>query len=255
VKPAIQNLKDRLSTNEDPYNVVLHSSFTGWENYIARNLVTRPCLGGKNYRKGKDKELLALCQEHATRYKKDTPNDNVLMFVHPFYLHLSHINELDTEEQEKEVKDYLDRLFFLLELNNHQHQADVVVLETAHHYTAGTSFLVEAGLVDNVIFTLYDQGIALKPHELYQFREKAIYLGGGYNERCLSDAVAEMKAKMASLNHLFAIEGLVLNSPQDFKARLLPKKVKKLEQSKMVTLDDVIERLGLGTSLPARECA
>jgi len=207
------NLKDKLHATNDSDDIVLNSNFSDWNEHVSRNLNIRSATGGIRYERGSDKKLLDLCREHAQNYQTAKLGKNTIMLTHPFYLHLSHMDELGNDNVRKEVGEYLNILLGFLNLRSDNSKAGVVVLETIHHYAAVTSLLLEKGLVDQVIFTLYDYGCPLDTDELRLYGRDEIFFGGGYNQRCLTESIRKMKKKISS-GDIWAIEELMLNSPK-----------------------------------------
>lgn len=237
-------LKDRLAANNDKSDVVLNVAFRDWTDLIAHNLNERNPHGGDDYSFGKDKDLLALCREHAQAYAVNAERKSNIVLTHPLYMHLSHMDEIRTEKVRCEADAYLDRLLGFLNSRKERPDIGVVVLETLHHYAAATSLLLENGMVDRVIFTEYDCGCPLDPSELDGIDARGIYLGGGYNGRCLECSIKRMRRRIGP-EHLWAVQELVLNSPQDYTQTLLPESVYGLDDSRMITFDELLRRLSL----------
>jgi len=193
-------LKNRL--NENNGDSIPNIYFEEFADHISINLIRRKSTGGKDYSEGPDKTLLALCRNHSIEYQKPYGDEkSTVILTHPFYLYSTHIDKIDNDNLKKEAEEYLDTLFNFLnliqDLNLDGPKVSVVVLETIHHYTASTSFLLEEGLIDQVIFTEYDHGYPLDTNELIRFRGNNIFFGGGYNgnNRCLPQSIKEMKKK------------------------------------------------------------
>jgi hypothetical protein len=239
------NLKHKLPATNDNSDVVLNSNFREWDSYIAENLNYRYPSGGIRYEEGRDGELLGLCRDHAESYQKPCVGGNTVIFTHPFYLHLSHMDEIENDEVGQEVNDYLDNFLNFLNLSRNKSMVNMVALETIHHYAAATSLLLEEGLVDRVIFTLYDNGCPLDIDELSTFSENIIFFGGGYNKKCLSRSIREMNNKLSS-GEIWAIKELSLNSPQDYIETLKLSVVENVNPSRIISLEDVIKKLKLG---------
>ncbi len=119
-----------------------------------------------------------------------------------------------------------------------------------HHYAAATSLLLENGLIDSVVFTLYDKGYSLDTHGLYPFSENDVYFGGGYNMACLSQSIDEMLAKAAK-EQVWAISDMVFDFPH-CGASIKPKGIVAsstelvlFDNSRVITLEKAVEKLGL----------
>ena len=71
---------------------------------------------------------------------------------------------------------------------------------------------------------------------LEQFKDKIIFMGGGYNNRCLSAAAIDLET---SAENMSFIEGLCIASPKDSYFDLFPKTVRGIDES--VSLDSLLE--------------
>lgn len=236
-------LRSRLPANNNGSGVVLNRAFSGWEDCIETSLKDRSHTRESRYQSKEDTCLLELCREHAMSYRRLVEGHNTVMLTHPFYLHMSHMHELDTEAKKKEAQEYLDALFDFLRLER-KGKARIVVLETVHHYAAATSLLLEEGLIDTIIFTLYDYGHPLDTNELDPYREGNIYFGGGYNRRCLSHSISDMMRK-APEERIWVMYDLVLDSPHDLGATLKPKTIASVDSSRVISLESAIKKLDL----------
>jgi len=244
VKDYSNTLRYIIPATNDGNGVVLNGNFREWSDHIARNLSNRSFPGDGAYKGGLDKKLLALCRDHAREYQTAKLGESTMMLTHPFYLPLSHMDELRTDSVRREAQEYLETLLNLLSLKRKKSSVGVVALETVHHYAAVTSLLLERGLIDRVVFTLYDSGSPLDTDDLGIYRKDEIFFGGGYNGRCLSRSIIEMKKKLTS-GDIWAIKELVLNSPQEFSRTLRVSRVDGLSPSKMIPLKETVKRWGL----------
>ena len=239
------NLKYKLPANNDSSEVVLNSFFSEWTDHITKNVIYPDKDANMRYKDGSDKELLVLCENHAMKYKQPKVGENTIMLTHPLYLYLTHMNKIQNEGIRKEADEYLDNLLGLLNLYRDSPKVNVVLLESIHHYAAATSLLVENGLIDRVIFTLYQRGDLLDTDEFTEFERDNIFWAGGYNELCLTTAIQDMTDKTSS-KKMWAIEELVLNSPKVYDISLRTSEVLGLSSSKMIKLQEVIRRLSYG---------
>jgi hypothetical protein len=238
-------LREKLPTTNQGNDFVLNSCFREWGDHIQRNLIDRvPSDGQGRYEAGPDRELLRLCKAHAKLHRTARRGKETIMLTHPFYLQLTHGRLTDLEGVLEESNDYINSLLFFLNLRKKSSRVRVVALETVHHYAAATSLLLERGLVDRVIFTLYDQGYPLNPDELKIYGEDRIFLGGGYNSRCLNHSIKAMRGKL-SFGKMWAIRELSLNSPEDCPQSLRVPYVRGLNPSRTISLQEAITKLKL----------
>ncbi len=79
-----------------------------------------------------------------------------------------------------------------------------------------------------------------------EFAKDSIYFGGGYNGRCLSSSIDGMKEKL-SLGQIWGIKDLVLNSPEDCRRTLKTDQIWGIDPSRVISLEETIERLGMNS--------
>jgi hypothetical protein len=137
--------------------IVLNGSFREWAPHVEKNLRDRSSADWR-YTQGLDKKLLRICLDHSNAYEITNTCENTLMLVHPFYLHLSQMYRIRNQHMKDEAEGYVETLVGLLRRRD-KSRVGVTVLETIHHYVAVTSLLLEQGLIDQVIFTTFDDGI------------------------------------------------------------------------------------------------
>jgi len=246
-------LRSRLAaTNDRLDEVVLNVRFRDWNDYLVEDTKRRvsrlelnPC--GDRYQHSPDRELFALCQEHAAGYNQPLTADNVLVLVHPFYLSLTHIVHLDESNQE-EYKGYLDRLLNFLDAKPDRSKLGIVIFDSVHHYASASSLLVESGAVDLALLTEYDSGYLINNSDLSYFEDKSFFFAGGYNDQCLSSAIENVLAidfqKTEGFSEIWAVRDLVLNSPLRF-SELIPQSVRGVRESRNIDLDGLIKKLNL----------
>ena len=241
VRDCYEGFSEKLSGNNGGNDLVLNSNFREWTNHIFENLKPNAPLYSR-YEKALDSELLTTCREHADEHEKFERGENVIMLTHPFYLYLAHMDEIKCDNIRSELDEYLNNLMGLLNSDRDKSKMSVVALDMVHHYASTTSLLLERGLVDKVIFTEYDYGVPLDKDELAMFGKGDVFFAGGYNDKCLKDSIKLMEERMSSGN-IWAIEELVLNSPQDCKSTLKPSFITGISDSKIIGLSEVVERM------------
>lgn len=233
------------SKNWDSAHRDWNDTFNDWVDHIATNLNTRSPTCGQRYTKGKDRDLLALCRNHASRYQRPTDGRDIIMLTHPFYLQFSEMDKVwRTDMVRKEANKYLNTLSKLLNSNLDRTKVGIVALDTIHLYAAATSVLLYMGLIDRVIFTWYDYGYPLNAGELKTFKKSNIFFGGGFNGRCLTHSIASMEKK-ASPEQIWAIKELVLNPPEKCSKTLRTSEVKGVSASRAIPLDEVVRRFDI----------
>lgn len=208
--------------------VVLNPYFSEWRYHIENHLglcnfyarlekinETEPWVSEsdlKCYRYGEDIELYKKSKEHANRHRKYALCDDVVIFNHPLFLHLSQMNELQSYEAEFEAREYLYRFSDFLKGCFPSDKVSAVLWDTIHHYAAATSLLLESGHFDDVFFTQYDSGTLVEPWDKLKLEGKRIYVCGGYDDRCLDGPLKDFD--VIPLRDMWAIKDLILISPQ-----------------------------------------
>lgn len=221
--------------------VVLNEVFADEERAVLSSLNSR--YSDSRYENPLNAKLLERAREHAKKHQKKKDWKNTIMLVHPFFLHLTHMDLIKGEDAINDAKTYLSKLVSLLNLDRHDSEVGIVVLESASHYAAATSLLLESGLCDRVIFSEEGFGRALNPGELKPYESDQIFFGGGYDKMCLSAAIAQMH-KLNLSKPLRAMGDLVLSHPWASN-RLTPLYVDCIHESHVSSLDDVLSELGL----------
>ncbi|MBU5689875.1 MAG: hypothetical protein QXM68_03170 [Candidatus Aenigmatarchaeota archaeon] len=218
--------------------ITVNKYFEKWSPHIIENVRHRNPKCGFAYDNPPDNILLGLCEMHAnvfSRYRYWV-NDNIIL-VHPFYVFLTHYHLLEDKTKE-EAKEYLETMLeFLQEANA---LANVILLDTIHHYAAVSSHLLELGLANYVIFTLYDDGRSLYPNSINILSGTRVFLAGGYNNRCLFSSIRDISEVQCDM---FAIKGLVLNSPRDNLNTIIASSVVGIDQSRLITIEDVKKQI------------
>ena len=237
-----QRLRTKLPGNNGTNGLVLNSHFNPWSEDIERNLNENRYAGKTVYDSESELALLRLCRVHANVHKRPKQGESTIMLTHPFYLSLSHMNQLESDDMRDEARQYLDTLLSLLSLS--RTNLGVVMLETIHHYAAASSLLLERGLVDRVIFTEYDSGNPLDLEEMEDFEDDEIYFSGGYNEKCLTTAVEVMEAKVP-VEKRWGISDLILESPLRYTKTLRPFYVPFIDSCRMITAEEVADKFKL----------
>jgi hypothetical protein len=205
-----ESLRYKLNSTNSESGIVLNKNFSSWEDTIRENIVG---LEKRSYTR-EELSLLRNCREHARAFSNVPESENVIAFVHPMYLHLSHMDQLD-KRMNGEAEEYFHNLMKILKAQIPKDKAGRVLIETAHHYAAATSLLLEEGCIDAVFFTKYDSGHFDDRGEVKgKLYGRNFFFGGGYNRRCLSAAV-EDTCDITGIKEVKAIKEICLDSPQD----------------------------------------
>ncbi len=235
-------LREKIPALAGDAEITVHSAFREFEEVIVKHLSPPP--KGSQARSRSYQQLLKQSCEHAQAYQRPYGAESTIIFVHPLYLPLTHMGHIKRSGVQ-EAEAYLDRFFGFLHSNPDRSKVGIVVLETAHHYAAATSCLLEQGLVDRVIFTGYDNGHPLTFADLYPFASHTLFFAGGYNDRCLGGAIESME-DIASRKQFWAISDLTLISPLDSATgSLQPTSVFPIPRSRFVSLEKAVGKLGL----------
>jgi len=228
--------------------VVFNDQFVSWHDQIEINLHDR-FHGSDRYERDEEKELLTKCKKHAKKYETPLTANNVVVITHPLYLQLTHMHKVNSIDILAEIAQYTENLVSLLKQCSQSKNVDVLFLETVHHYAAATSLFLEAELVNQVIFTLYDGGEALDPSDLNILDKKFLYVCGGYNGQCLRASIDQIMKKFGG-QKIKAMKDLIINAPYKYDYSIKPLEIYKecgveFEISKIISLEDLIEQLGL----------
>lgn len=225
LKPYNPDLRKILQATNPNFGVVLNAHFADWEEHVADCLKNREKQSVfYRYTSATDKDLFKQAQEHVEQHCQTTESDNAVVIVHPFYLPLTDKSTLaGVEEFQTECDAYLERLVGFLQWQKEEADTTVILFETLHHYAAASSLLLERGLVDDVLFTYYDTGKLLQIDQNEQFRNKALYVGGGYNDGCLLGALSDLIPR--SSKRIYAIQDLIIEPPSRMINSIHPKDI------------------------------
>ena len=92
----------------------VNSCFQKWSQHVTYCLNNREDGEDERYKKSIDKMLLKQCRKHALQHQQGMQKDYTLMLVHPFYLHLSHFNQIKQSTILDETHNYLTTLLKVL---------------------------------------------------------------------------------------------------------------------------------------------
>lgn len=210
-------------------------NFEKWKDHIKERLSFRDSSRNNRYEKGLDHEIYSFSVNHSKQFSSPKKTNKSLVLVHPFYIYFVHAYKLSHHGIKEEAKNYSKKLLETTSWakNNGFY---VSVFDTLHLYAAYTSFLNEEGFIDSVFFTEYDSGSLMNKKDLLVFKEDSVFLGGGYNARCLSRIINEFK-EVVPVNSLKVITDLVLESPLQC-ASLKSSHVRETDLKNHVRLED-----------------
>ncbi|MBS3169896.1 hypothetical protein J4210_05410 [Candidatus Woesearchaeota archaeon] len=199
--------------------VVLNQHFVDWQERIEDHLKFRR--RDKRYYHDDDNEtaLFRYAQEHQDHYGKALSGQEALVLIHPLYLPLSHPYLLKEKKHQTEAEDYLHTLLQFLQKRKQKEDKDVgvILFDTLYHYTAASSLLLEQGLVDVVLFTLYDEGALYRNEDIHSLNRKTVFAGGAYNGKCFSAGIGALWG-VVDKSSLWTIPEIILDSPQKLSA-------------------------------------
>jgi hypothetical protein len=191
-------------------NKINNPYFSKWNDVVINSVTDRNIQENNDYF-GKDLILLNECENHVKKYSKPLNFETIVVLTHPLYLFLSDGSELNFI-QKYSAKRYFNNLATLFE-NKSSIKANIVVFETLHHYADSTSKLLEEGWVDRVFFTQFDTGVPNDLSYKHFLKNKRLFFGGGYNNRCLSSTFRGVTNNVDCVS-AGSIRGLILDSPQ-----------------------------------------
>jgi hypothetical protein len=204
-----ESLRGKLGATNGGTGIVLNKDFAEWEKLIEENIVIKD---GHDQYTAEELRLLGECRRHADAKSPGIKSANVLAFVHPLYMHISDMDDVYGGKK-VEAAEYLENFMKLLKADIPKDKAGKVLIDTAHHYAAATSRLLEEGYIDDVIFTEYCSGtIKEKDRAKEKLSGKSIIFGGVYNNWCLTDAIEEI-CDLTGNKKVKAIRELCLDYP------------------------------------------
>ena len=239
-------LKDMIPGNNGDNAVVLNHEFDLWEEYIVESLSDRSNWNcDREYSLGYASKLLKSCENHIHDFSKPIKTPDVISLTHPLYMHSIHMHEMPSlKSAKKQANQFLDTLLDFLTLCSECDNVSVVLQDTLHLYAASGSLLLERGLVDHAIITSYDAGDPINTEDLELFDGKRIFVGGGYNDRCLESSIDALRLEVPDVD-LWGIKDLVLNSPQD-NTNLFPDSTTGIASHKTISLELAKKMIGIG---------
>ena len=242
-----------VTVDEEIDSPVLNPVFHDYRDWIEWNLQTRLAAGGQRYEyHQKEQKLLGACKRHAESHQRPITADKVLFLVHPFYLILSHMHHVETDEMHMEINEYIFKILSLFQKRSPENLG-IVLLDTIHHYAAVSSLLLEKAHIDQVIFTLHDDGIPLVPNELYQYKDRVVYIGGGYNcgkNNSGGCFVNTIDIARREIPNIIAVKDLTFNSPRHNEKRLKPTEIKKGQRNGFFHRKEIVD----STRLHVKDC-
>ncbi len=173
-----------------------------------------------NYLLPEDASLLERVFEHSNDHSSPSLYSDVFFLVHSFFLQVGLMHYLDngdpdlTRQRLVDAENYKKNTLRVLE----QAKANgfsVVSMSTLHHYPVIDSYFIERGLIDRVIFSLFDYGLPANKSEqdkVRMFDGKNVYVGGCFNGYCPSMAVMNLKNRSSPVS-VFWVGDLLLDKP------------------------------------------
>lgn len=261
-RPNLRELFPANTPADEP--ILLNQHFMPWREHIVTSLVKDPdeiLYQSKRvdpifdttetdltrYRDDPWKELYEKCQEHKKKYERRINSNKVLVLVHPLYLFLRHwnlLNNFTCEQAETYLKNFEK---VIKEIPSRK--LTKVLFEPAQHYACATSMLLEEGLVDQVVFTEFDDGKVMDEEELKKFLGRQIYIGGAYNHLCLRSSLSEVISVAGK--KVKVVENMVLDSPGCRRSILNPSLITYrskgvevyIDHEKIISLDQLLEEI------------
>ena len=224
-------LRRWMDGNNPDGGVALNKHFSRWNDFLALCLSSTDdytvSLGYKQ-RFGKAvseddvrhfkaegfKDLLDECKAHREMYKRKARRKELLVFVHPMYVHIMHHAYVEARHFVREGRDYYRAFKNVL---NFTRGADIgmLLMETPQHYAAVTSLLMEQGFATDVVFTRFDNGTLLDENDAKVMTGTVPYFGGGYNDKCLGWGIRQAEYVLEGGQKVYVIRDLVVNAPHE----------------------------------------
>ncbi len=175
-----------------------------------------------NYAQVRVKEISFRAKNHASTKTTPLTAENTLVLVHPFFLHLSNWDYMHPFIA-PHATNYILALTTVFNHRAKNNALDIVVFDTAHHYTSISSIFVERGAINKVMFTHANAGSLIDYDALKMLDAKNIFVAGMYNSTetmygndngCLSGALSAIVRDVKDRKNLYVIRDLCLDSPQ-----------------------------------------
>jgi hypothetical protein len=235
-----------VDSHISPRSISINPAFKEYESK-AKELIEYNLTGNSKYEETESSKLLIKCKEHAKAFEKPIENKNVIGIVHPFYFVMESGKTLrDTYHPRyaEQCDEYSQNLFKLLESGIDKDKVSLVAFESLGHYAGITSKLLETGAIDRVVFTENHSGALLHQKSAKQFHDKNMYLGGGFDTKCLTTTGSTLKNHPKRPAKISGINGLIVTHPAySLNDSILPEQITHVAEGKqMITLDKLIEK-------------
>lgn len=241
-------LRQLLGATNSPKRFATNKAFDKWNYYLQNEIWNRFAARAKKQPEDieKERELVQDCKSHIKRYSKLLAEENVLVFTHPLYAHLTHAEDINTKEAELEFDSFNYRLFGILNQRSRREDFGVVLIEDPRYYAAATSLLLERGLVNDTFLTDYDSGCLRDKKDLDCLIGKNIFVGGAYNGHgfCLKHSVEDIEIVVPK-EQIWAIKDLIMEPDWNNPPGLCPNIVSGVDASRTITLEQFLEKLSL----------
>lgn len=178
-----------------------------------RDNVANPWMGTLAHRKKEGRTLYRQCIAHEEEHRKPAKAKDLVVLVHPFFTPLSNAEWLNGNIR-AEADNYLVKIQQLID-QLPRDKADLVVFETTYHYAAATSFILERGEINGVLFTESNKGSLIRSSDLTKrFNPKRIFVAGAYAEKCLGASVVELVSAFPYVDAI-ALKDLIVSPPEE----------------------------------------
>ncbi len=159
------------------------------------------------------RRLVGRCQQHIRQFRSPTEKSGLVVIVHPFYnLFKFPEHYLGIRDYQPKVNDTTESTCQLI-ANLDRENNNLVLFESPEHYARFSSWLLEAGLVDDVVLTRADSGNPLTFEGMECVANKrGVFVGGEYADYCVKNGV-EMLLVFVPPKKLFYIQEALLPSP------------------------------------------
>lgn len=228
--------------NQNNGRIVVNKEFAKWQGEIERR-IWFPDTCRDDYSDSTGAEIFKVAKEHVKTYRKLTNAPAWITLTHPLYVFLTHGEELKKEIIIDDANKYASNLMDLLTAGIPREKANIILIETAYHYAAATSRMLEQGLVDDVFFTLHDSGYMMNTEEFST--NPTYFCAGSYSNLCFRQTLKEIMERVEH-DRVNVISGLVIETPKSVNG-LFPESIKLADNTHVnsITLKELYQKLGM----------
>ena len=239
-----------------PNGIVRNSDFSKWEGIVelAQNIEDyedrmSPDLNASlslvhNYDAPKQQPFLAEVIAYRNHYRNQQHPRIAVVMTHPTYYYISAPEELSEFCDSVSHIAYTQNLFQLMEWRrNNPGKLSLVFAETPEAFAAQSSLWLSEGVIDDVVFTKYNQGYLLDGEECTLSGYQAVYHGGIKGNGCCKETLDCLRKIYPAENVLFLLFDLVMPENSRLRDTLENAHEQKISYDNIITIRAFLESL------------